>query len=86
MAFNPKYDRLLEAVRAATNAGVAATGIDVRLCDVGAAIQEVMESYEVELDGKTFEVGHSFPGIARSSCNIVHYKRDLADGNHMFPA
>ena len=30
-------------------------GIDVRLCDVGEAIQEVMESYEVELDGKTFQ-------------------------------
>ena len=24
----------------------------MRLCDVGEAIQEVMESYEVELDGK----------------------------------
>ncbi|KAA8580341.1 hypothetical protein FQN60_005876 [Etheostoma spectabile] len=31
-------------------------GIDVRLCDVGEAIQEVMESYEVELDGKTYQV------------------------------
>jgi methionyl aminopeptidase len=30
-------------------------GIDVRLCDIGAAIQEVMESYEVELDGKTYQ-------------------------------
>lgn len=30
-------------------------GIDVRLCDVGEAIQEVMESYEVELDGKTYQ-------------------------------
>jgi hypothetical protein len=30
-------------------------GIDVRLCDVGAAIQEVMESYEVEIDGKVFQ-------------------------------
>ncbi len=29
------------------------SGIDVRLGDIGAAIQEVMESYEVELDGKT---------------------------------
>jgi methionyl aminopeptidase len=28
----------------------------VRLCDVGAAVQEVMESYEVELDGKTYQV------------------------------
>lgn len=30
-------------------------GIDVRLCDVGEAIQEVMESYEVEIDGKTYQ-------------------------------
>jgi methionyl aminopeptidase len=30
------------------------SGIDVRLCDIGAAIQETMESYEVELDGKTY--------------------------------
>ncbi len=30
-------------------------GIDVRLCDVGEAIQEVMESYEVELDGKSYQ-------------------------------
>lgn len=28
----------------------------MRLCDIGAAIQEVMESYEVELDGKTSQV------------------------------
>lgn len=33
-----------------------AAGIDVRLCDIGAAIQEVMESYEVELDGKVYPV------------------------------
>ena len=30
-------------------------GIDVRLCDIGERIQEVMESYEVELDGKTYQ-------------------------------
>ena len=30
-------------------------GIDVRLCDIGESIQEVMESYEVELDGKTYQ-------------------------------
>ena len=28
----------------------------MRLCDVGEAIQEVMESYEVELDGKVHRV------------------------------
>jgi len=56
VAFNPKYDALLEAVKMATDAGIRAAGIDVRLCDVGEAVQEVMESYEVELDGKTYPV------------------------------
>lgn len=56
VAFNPRYDPLLQAVKEATNTGVKEAGIDVRLCDIGAAIQEVMESYEVELDGKTYQV------------------------------
>ncbi|XP_074644964.1 uncharacterized protein LOC141901551 [Tubulanus polymorphus] len=56
MSFNPKYDKLLEAVKDATNTGIRNAGIDVRLCDIGEAIQEVMESYEVELDGKTYQV------------------------------
>lgn len=56
LTFNQKYDKLLEAVRDATNTGIREAGIDVRLCDIGAAIQEVMESYEVELDGKTYQV------------------------------
>lgn len=56
MSFNPKYDELLKAVKDATNTGIKAAGIDVRLCDIGEAIQEVMESYEVELDGKTYKV------------------------------
>ena len=47
---------MVQAVREATNAGIRASGIDVRLCDVGEAIQEVMESHEVELDGKTYQV------------------------------
>uniref|UniRef100_A0A8P4K9U6 Methionine aminopeptidase 2 n=1 Tax=Dicentrarchus labrax TaxID=13489 RepID=A0A8P4K9U6_DICLA len=56
VTFNPKFDRLLEAVRDATNTGIKFAGIDVRLCDVGETIQEVMESYEVEIDGKTYQV------------------------------
>ncbi|XP_074109573.1 methionine aminopeptidase 2-like [Cotesia typhae] len=56
LSFNPKYDKLIEAVRDATNTGIKAAGIDVQLCEVGAAIQEVMESYEVEIDGKTYQV------------------------------
>ncbi|KAL9084774.1 MAG: hypothetical protein Q9159_005059 [Coniocarpon cinnabarinum] len=47
LAFQDHYTPLLSAAKAATNAGVAAAGIDVRVSDIGAAVQEVMESYEV---------------------------------------
>ncbi|CAJ0906175.1 11133_t:CDS:2, partial [Entrophospora sp. SA101] len=53
LAFNPVYDNLKASVKDATNTGVKEAGIDVRLGDIGAAIQEVMESYEVEINGKT---------------------------------
>ncbi|KAF2100798.1 peptidase M24A, methionine aminopeptidase [Rhizodiscina lignyota] len=56
VAFNPRYDPLLKAVRDATNTGVREAGIDVRMSDIGAAIQEVMESYEVEINGNTLPV------------------------------
>jgi len=39
--FNPRYDPLVHAVQEATNTGVREAGIDVRLCDIGAAVQEV---------------------------------------------
>jgi len=45
VAFNEKFDPLLNAVKDATNTGIKAAGIDVRLCDIGESIQEVMESY-----------------------------------------
>lgn len=56
VAFNPMFDPLLEASREATNTGIKEAGIDVRLGDIGAAIQEVMESYEVEINGKICQV------------------------------
>lgn len=54
VAFNPKFDGLLTAVKAATNAGIKAAGIDVRLSEVAAEIQEVMESHEVTLGNNTY--------------------------------
>lgn len=56
VAFNPMFDNLIQASKEATETGIRTAGIDVRLCDVGAAIQETMESFEVEIDGKTFPV------------------------------
>ena len=56
MAFNPTFDNLLKAVKEATNEGIKQAGIDVRLCDIGEAIQEVMESHEVTIGNKTHTV------------------------------
>lgn len=54
--FDPIYDPLLNAVRDATNTGVREAGIDVRVGEIGTAIQEAMESYELEIGGKTYPV------------------------------
>lgn len=56
VAFNPIYDNLLMASKEATNAGIKAAGIDMRLGDIGAVIQEVIESYEIELNGKVHKI------------------------------
>ncbi|KAI8997281.1 peptidase M24, structural domain-containing protein [Pilobolus umbonatus] len=56
MNFNPKFDKLAEAAKEATYAGIKEAGIDVRLCDIGAAVHEVYDSYEIEIDGKTYDV------------------------------
>lgn len=56
MTFNPVYDNLLAAVKDATNTGIREAGIDVRVGDIGAVIQEAMESYEVEIKGQTYPV------------------------------
>lgn len=56
MTFDEKYDPLLEAVKQATYTGVKELGIDVRLNDIGAAVQEVMESYEMEVNGKLLPI------------------------------
>jgi len=56
LTFDAMYDPLVQAVSDATNTGIKEAGIDVRLGDIGAAIQEVMESYEVTINGKTYPV------------------------------
>lgn len=56
LTFEPTYDKLVEAVKAATNSGVQEAGIDARLGEVAGAIQETMESYEVEVGSKVYPV------------------------------
>ncbi|KAG9242585.1 methionine aminopeptidase 2-like protein [Calycina marina] len=56
MSFDPMYDNLLTAVKEATNTGIKEAGIDVRMGDIGAAIQETMESYECEINGTSYPI------------------------------
>lgn len=56
VAANPVYDNLLAAVKAATNTGLKEAGIDARMSHISSAIQEVMESYELEIGGNTIPV------------------------------
>ena len=56
VAFDPQFDELLAAVKEATNTGIAAAGVDARLGEIGAQIQEVMESHEVTINGTTHRV------------------------------
>jgi methionyl aminopeptidase len=50
------YNPLLNAVKEATNTGIKHAGIDARLGEIGGYIQEVMESHEIELNGKTHQI------------------------------
>jgi len=99
VTFNPKYDRLKEAVKDATMTGIKHAGIDARLNEIGEIIQETMESYEVELDGKTYQVrpirnlsGHSIERHrihAGKSVPIVgdksgHYPDQLMEENEVY--
>ena len=47
VAFDPKFDPLLAAVKEATNTGIRAAGIDVQMCEIGEAIQEVSRLADV---------------------------------------
>ena len=56
IAFDSKYDNLLKASKKATNTGIKLAGIDMQLCEIGEAISEVINSYEIELNGKTKQI------------------------------
>jgi len=56
VAFEPEFDNLLLAGKEATMTGVKEAGIDARIDEIGEKIQEVMESHEVTIKGKTYKV------------------------------
>ncbi|KAI1778546.1 peptidase M24, structural domain-containing protein [Hypoxylon cercidicola] len=51
MAFNPKYDNLLAAVKDTININMRKAGIDIHVKKLGGYIQKAIESYECEING-----------------------------------
>jgi methionyl aminopeptidase len=56
IAFDDKYKPLLDASKDGTWTGIRLAGPDVHLIDISYGIQEVIESYEIELDGKIYPI------------------------------
>lgn len=56
ISFDPTFNPLIEAVKEATNTGIKLAGIDARLGEIGAGIQEVMESHEITINGKVYPI------------------------------
>ena len=56
VCFDPKFDPLLNAAKEATNVGIKMAGIDVRLDEVGDAIQEVFDASSIDIDGKHYNI------------------------------
>ncbi len=87
VAFNPIYDNLLLACKEATNAGLKMAGIDARTNEIGELIQETMESFEVEINGKVYPIksiknlsGHSIgPYHIHAGKSVPNSKGGRAD-------
>ncbi|OEH78479.1 methionine type [Cyclospora cayetanensis] len=56
IAFDPKFDPLIQATQEATNVGLRLAGVDARLSEIGCAIEETISSFECSMDGSVFPV------------------------------
>eukprot|EP01064_Diplonema_japonicum_P000437 TRINITY_DN1029_c0_g1_i1.p1 TRINITY_DN1029_c0_g1~~TRINITY_DN1029_c0_g1_i1.p1 ORF type:complete len:472 (+),score=173.25 TRINITY_DN1029_c0_g1_i1:39-1418(+) len=54
--FNPDFDPLKAAAKAATEEGIKQAGPDARLGEIGEMIREVMESHEIEINKKVYTI------------------------------
>ncbi len=86
ICFNDEYMPLLNAVKESTYTGIKTAGVDVDINDWSCGIQEVMESYEITLNGKTSHIktinnlaGHNIlhkilhGGCVLPCINMKHY-------------
>jgi methionyl aminopeptidase len=66
VCFDPRFEPLIEASRCGTNTGIRLSGPDARISEISKAIEEVICSYQLELDG------HIYP--IRPVCNLTGHQ------------
>jgi methionyl aminopeptidase len=71
VTFNDKYKSLVDCTKEATMEGIKMSGPDSLILDISKRIKEVIESYEVEINGKTYQI---HPVTNLGGHNIEPYK------------
>ncbi|ORD94529.1 MAP2 [Enterospora canceri] len=56
VCYDERYEKLLEASRAATERGIRVAGVDAAVCEIGREISEVMRSFELEEGNKVIQI------------------------------
>lgn len=56
VCFDDRFKPLIDASRDATNSAIRVCGPDARICEVSGVIEEVIKSYQIELDGKIIPI------------------------------
>src|SRR5437868_7430392 len=76
--FNPEYEQLLNASKEATYMGIKLARPDMLIYDISTEIKEIIESHEVTIKGKTYEIkaaknlgGHSIDKYNIHSGQII---------------
>ena len=56
LAYNPKYKPLIDATKEATWAAIKMMGPDTYVNDISKEIEEVINSYQIEINGKLYDI------------------------------
>ena len=76
VAFNPEYEPLLVASKEATYSAIKMIRPDVLVYDISKNIKEVIESYEVTIKGKTYDV--------KANAGDIHHLRPCMVSNSVY--
>lgn len=84
VAFKPKYTPLLKATYDATWTGIKMAGSGVLIDDISQTIQEVIESYEIDLDGKGMKPLRSITNLGGHTIEpyTIHAGKLMLGGIH----